>query len=145
MKATIVFTVFVLVLSSCTRKDESHKHETKIDSTSVNDSSLLIPKQSLKMLMYEQREGKFLYTKYCSVCHGAEGKGDGFNAFNLDPKPKDFSEKQYMQALTDLRLIEIITLGGREVNKSQSMPAWGGRMTKLEIEYVAAYIRIFAD
>ena len=50
-----------------------------------------------------------------------------------------------MQALTDLRLIEIITLGGREVNKSQSMPAWGGRMTKLEIEYVAAYIRIFAD
>jgi len=33
-------------------------------------------------LTYEQQQGKILYTKYCSVCHGEQGKGDGFNAYN---------------------------------------------------------------
>jgi cytochrome c oxidase cbb3-type subunit 3 len=146
MKAKIIFIALFLFLSSCVRQGGSNKQEAKNDSTRVIDSNSTVgSKQVIKTLTYEQREGKFLYTKYCSVCHGAEGKGDGFNAFNLDPKPKDFSEKQYMQALTDLRLIEAITQGGRAVNKSQSMPAWGGRMTKLEIEYVVAYVRTFGE
>jgi cytochrome c oxidase cbb3-type subunit 3 len=146
MKAVIILLVLSLFLSSCVKQAGTLSQITKNDSTGVVDSSsTIVSRQVVKTLTYEQREGRFLYTKYCSVCHGVEGKGDGFNAFNLEPKPKDFSEKQYMQALSDLRLIEIITQGGRAVNKSQSMPSWGGRMTKLEIEYIAAYVRTFAE
>ena len=34
--------------------------------------------------------GKEAYTRYCSGCHGAEGRGDGSAASFLDPLPRDF-------------------------------------------------------
>ncbi|MDP1677545.1 MAG: cytochrome c [Bacteroidota bacterium] len=93
---------------------------------------------------YEQRQGKYIYTKYCSVCHGMEGKGDGFNAFSLDPKPRDLSNEQYMKSFTDDRLVETVREGGRGVNRSPLMPSWGGRLTKDELLYVIAYVKKFA-
>jgi mono/diheme cytochrome c family protein len=99
------------------------------------------PDGKLQSLSYEQRQGKYLYAKYCAVCHGTEGKGDGFNAFNLDPKPRDFTDSPYMNALSDARLLETISQGGRGVNKSVLMPSWGGRLTNIERTYVVAFIR----
>lgn len=95
------------------------------------------------MLTYEERQGKQLYTKYCAVCHGQEGKGDGFNAFNLDTKPRDFTDSIYMNALSDERLIETINEGGRGVNRSSLMPSWNGSLKSVEIDYVVSYIRRF--
>ncbi len=37
--------------------------------------------------------GKGFYDKYCKVCHGETGRGDGFNSFNLKPRPVDLSEE----------------------------------------------------
>jgi caa(3)-type oxidase subunit IV len=34
--------------------------------------------------------GKTLYGQNCTSCHGAEGKGDGIAAGNLNPKPRNF-------------------------------------------------------
>ncbi len=36
-------------------------------------------------------KGKELFKKECSVCHGAEGKGDGPAAYLLFPAPRDFT------------------------------------------------------
>ena len=90
---------------------------------------------------YEQRQGRHLYAKYCAVCHGTEGKGDGFNAFNLDPRPRDFTDVRFMDAMSDARLMETIIQGGRGVNRSVLMPSWGGRLSTSEVTYVTAYIR----
>ena len=79
--------------------------------------------------------------KYCSVCHGDQGKGDGFNAYNLDPKPRDFTDPRAMAGIEDVTLLTTIADGGRGVNKSPLMPAWGGRMNKLEIGYVIQYVK----
>ena len=110
------------------------------DSTRVADSTAA----AIPTLTYEQYQGKHLYKKYCLVCHGVEGKGDWFNAFNLDPKPRDFSDAAYMKALDNDRLIQTIRDGGRGMNKSPLMPSWGGRLTKNEMTYLAAYVRTFA-
>ena len=83
--------------------------------------------------------------KYCAVCHGEEGKGDGFNAFNLETKPRDFTDARYMNALSDARLLETVSQGGKGVNKSVLMPSWGGRLSKSEQEYIIAYIRHLAQ
>ena len=93
-------------------------------------------------LSYEERQGKHIYMKYCAVCHGTEGKGDGFNAYNLDPKPRDFTDSTYMRALSDSRLLETIGEGGRGVNKSPLMPMWGVTLSKDEIGKVVQYVRV---
>jgi mono/diheme cytochrome c family protein len=82
--------------------------------------------------------------KYCAVCHGKEGKGDGFNAFNLDPRPRDFSDSAYMAALSDAQILQTISGGGRSVNKSPLMPSYGGTIDNRQARYVAAYVRAFS-
>ena len=139
----IVFLLSMLLLS-CSRKNGSPQ-TLSADSIKAGDSSKteLAAAASIR-LTYEQRQGKNIYTKYCSVCHGIEGKGDGFNSFSLDPRPRDLSNGQYMKVLTDERLVETVREGGRGVNRSPLMPTWGGRLTKDELLYVVAYVRTFA-
>ncbi|HMD14577.1 MAG TPA: c-type cytochrome [Bacteroidota bacterium] len=148
MNTTFLKSIFVMVVSGvllwtgCSNKNQKPAVAAPVssaDSTAQSDSV----KNS--MLTYEQRQGKYLYTKYCSVCHGDEGKGDGFNAFNLDPKPRDFTDAKYMNVLDDQRLAETITFGGRGVNRSPLMPSWGGRLNKDQIQYLIAYVRTFSS
>ncbi len=89
----------------------------------------------------KRRQGAVVFTKYCAVCHGQEGKGDGFNAFNLDPRPRDLSDSVAMRSLSDDQILRTITGGGRSVNKSPLMPAYGWTLNPQQIHYVAAYIR----
>jgi mono/diheme cytochrome c family protein len=112
------------------------------DSVSTADtlSSQNATDKVVSAFTYEQRQGKILYTKYCAVCHGDHGKGDGFNAFNLDPKPRDFTDVRAMAGMDEATLLATIREGGKGVSKSPLMPAWGGRMSKTEIEYVIAYV-----
>ena len=141
----MVFFAFLFV--GCSGKALGPQDQAaKKDSANASDSaSMNNPVKSSLSMTYEQRQGKFLYEKYCSICHGVEGKGDGFNAFNLDPKPRDFTDKKYLEALTDVQMFETMAGGGRAVNKSSVMPSWGGRLSKGDIEYLVAYVRTFAE
>lgn len=92
-------------------------------------------------LTYEQRKGQRLFLHYCAVCHGIEGAGDGFNAWNLDPKPRDLSDASYQGAVSDEWLAEVIAQGGRGVSRSPLMPAWGHTLTEDQIREVISFIR----
>jgi len=107
------------------------------DSIRIADSLIAHP------MSYEQRQGKYVYAQYCAVCHGNEGKADGFNTYNLDPKPRDLTEQHYLSEFSDERLMQIIRDGGRGANKSPSMPPYGWTLGKSEIAYVTAYVRTF--
>lgn len=89
--------------------------------------------------------GRMVFTKYCGVCHGLEGDGKGFNAFNLQSsfgvQPTDFTDSSMMAALTDGTMIVAVSKGGRAANKSQYMPPWGGILNSEEVENVVAYVR----
>ncbi len=95
-------------------------------------------------LSYTERKGKVLYDKYCAVCHGIQGQGDGFNAYNLDPKPGDLTEEGYLATLTDDWLLEVITQGGRGVKRSVLMPAYEKTLTRSQMKDVLAYLRFLA-
>lgn len=90
---------------------------------------------------YEQRLGKRMFNLYCAVCHGALGEGDGFNAYNLDPRPHSFADSTYMAALSDATLTEIISRGGRGMNKSVLMPAYKATLSADQIKSLVRYIR----
>ena len=145
-EAISIFFTVALLFVGCSRKNETTaKQELISDSTALADSSSLAAVPKTVDLSYEQRQGKELYTKYCAICHGKEGKGDGFNAFNLDPRPRNFTDATYMDALSDNRLVETISQGGRGVNRSLLMPSWGGRLNRQEIEYVISFVRSFSN
>ncbi len=129
----------VMLLMSCGEKDSTPQQSEGTKNT-LQTSPKIDEVGEFRLLSYEQRQGRQLYLKYCSVCHGEQGKGDGFNAFNLNPKPRDFTDAAYMNALSDVRVAETISQGGRGVNRSPLMPSWGGRMSKKEIAYVVDYI-----
>ncbi len=115
--------------------------ETRAPVGSTKQSATAVGAAEVSTLGYEERQGKSIYLKYCVVCHGMEGKGDGFNAYNLDPKPRDFTDSTYMKTLSDARLIETISEGGRGVNKSPLMPMWGVTISRDNILDVVQYLR----
>jgi len=89
------------------------------------------------------RAGRHLYLKYCSPCHGPKGTGEGYNAENLDPHPQDLtdSEDSYMAELTNGQIVEAIRDGGRGIETTPLMPAFGLVLSELEIASLTAYIR----
>jgi mono/diheme cytochrome c family protein len=96
-------------------------------------------------LNYEQSNGKVLYARYCSVCHGESGKGDGFNAYNLQPAaPRNFTDTEWISHTTDDQLFEVIAKGGGETGHSVLMPAWGKTLTQREIRYIVSYLHSLA-
>ena len=92
---------------------------------------------------YNERLAKQAYEKYCAVCHGTEGKGDGFNSYNLDPRPTDFTNSRYMNSLSHEHIAKAISKGGGEVSKSPLMPAWGNTLSLDDIQRLATYVGSF--
>ncbi len=140
-RESLVAVLLGCLLLSCSGKKPPGQ-SAPTDSTHAADSTTASTPP--RLLSYEERQGEVLYTKYCAVCHGQEGKGDGFNAYNLDPHPRDFSDSAYMKALGDEQIVETIAGGGRSANKSPLMPGYGHTLTRQQIRYVEAFVRTFS-
>ncbi len=89
---------------------------------------------------YEARLGRQVFRHYCQTCHGETGAGDGFNAFNLDPRPRDLSDPAF-QKKSDADLADAIRRGGAGVGLSPLMPPWGRTLSPREIDEVVLYVR----
>jgi mono/diheme cytochrome c family protein len=92
---------------------------------------------------YTLRIGRETYTHYCRTCHGDAGAGDGFNAYNLDPRPRDLSDPKFQTTHRDADLADAIRRGGAGVGLSPLMPPWGNTLTSRQITDVIAYLRTF--
>ena len=92
-------------------------------------------------LNYEARLGKVTFDHYCAVCHGSEGKGDGFNAYNLNPHPRDLTDPAFQDAIDDRHLADVIRFGGTYRGSSNLMPAWVGNLKESEMNNLISYLR----
>lgn len=90
---------------------------------------------------YEMRLGRDIFQHYCQTCHGETGGGDGFNAFNLDPRPRDISDPAFQKKKTDAEFADAIQRGGAGVGLSALMPPWGRTLSRAEVDQVVLYIR----
>jgi len=88
-------------------------------------------------------KGHKIFSRYCTPCHGETGAGNGYNASNLDPSPRDLtdSDEEYMVKLDNDEIFEVLKLGGYGVDLSGGMPVWGKVFSEEELWSLVAYVR----
>ncbi|MFZ3071876.1 MAG: cytochrome c [Thermodesulfobacteriota bacterium] len=85
---------------------------------------------------------KDLYGKWCSQCHGSEGKGDGINSTpDMAINPRDHTDSTFMITRSDEQFEQIISHGGTAHAKSPLMPMWHKTLTEEEIKALVRYLR----
>ena len=67
-------------------------------------------------------EARKFFNLRCATCHGKEGRGDGLAGRALNPKPRDYRDKEWQAKVTDDQLRKTIVYGGAAVGKSPNMP-----------------------
>lgn len=90
-------------------------------------------------LMGDPEVGMELYQKYCQVCHGAEGEGDGIMTKLMGITPMDHTNPNETNSLTNEDISRRILDG-----KGRYMPAWRGILSQGDVEALVSYIRLLS-
>ena len=140
-----ILAVFLVALSGCAGRDDERnrsagKGHADDASGAVSDTGAPEPAEG-----YNVRQGKALYLYYCATCHGDEGHGDGLNAYNLDPKPRDLASPDFQQQRTNEDLMGVIRSGGGVAGMSTAMPPWGKTLGDRKIQDIVDYLRTMRE
>ncbi|NOQ90481.1 MAG: c-type cytochrome [Gammaproteobacteria bacterium] len=83
--------------------------------------------------------GMQLYNKYCQVCHGVEGDGDGIMTQLMGIMPMDHTNPNETESLSNKEIASSILDG-----KNRYMPAWRGILNQNDVEALVSYIRLLS-
>lgn len=125
----------VSLIVGCTHavEDQSQEDPSPIEALATRD----VPRNPL---VDSRARGRQVYHHYCAVCHGAEGRGDGFNSSNLAVAPRDFTNPTFWDQTNNERVLRAVGNGGTANGKSVLMPAWGRTLTDVQIRDVVAFL-----
>jgi mono/diheme cytochrome c family protein len=87
-----------------------------------------------------EERGRRLFGERCATCHGQDGRGDGQNAYSLDPPPPDFSAS--LGALPESGRRLIIEKGSAAAGRSALCPPWGRVLEPDEVGALLAHLRV---
>ena len=87
--------------------------------------------------------GKEVFEKNCSTCHGLSGNGDGPMAKELNPRPAVLSDPKMTGDKNTIPYdnLEVINVG----IANTSMKGWADILSEAQIWDVTYYIRTFSD
>jgi len=91
-------------------------------------------------LMGDPEVGMQLYQKYCHVCHGVEGDGEGIMTNLMGISPMDHTNANETNSLDNEELVKSILDG-----KGRFMPAWRGILSQADVEALVSYIRLLSQ
>jgi len=91
-------------------------------------------------LMGDPEYGMQLYQKYCTVCHGIEGEGDGIMTNLMGITPMDHTNPNETDSLSNKEIVNSILDG-----KRRYMPAWRGILSQNDVEALVSYIRLLSQ
>jgi mono/diheme cytochrome c family protein len=89
-------------------------------------------------LTTRQARGHRVFLQRCATCHGPEGRGDGQNAYNLEPAPPDFQESLAKLSPADRRTV--VESGTASLGRSPLCPPWGRSLGPDEVDAVLAWL-----
>jgi cytochrome c oxidase cbb3-type subunit 3 len=86
-------------------------------------------------------EGYEVFNKYCFICHGEEGKGDGPLAKKLKTPPANLTDNARLEKRTDKELVRIVEGTSPHGTVSSDMPSWRNAISNSQVRSLVAYIR----
>ena len=89
-----------------------------------------------------EAQGHRLFVARCATCHGAQGRGDGQNAYNLVPPPPDFQESLAKLSVADRR--RVVEGGTAALGRSPLCPPHGRTLGADEVDAVVAWLDVAA-
>ena len=93
-------------------------------------------------LSAREARGHRIFLQRCATCHGPQGRGDGQNAYNLDPPPPDFQESLPKLSPNDRR--KVLEGGTAALGRSPLCPAWGRSLGPDDVDAVLAWLDVAA-
>lgn len=81
--------------------------------------------------------GRAVFRANCAQCHGEKADGHGPLAPRFNPPPADIGASTH----TDDYMLQIVTLGGAALGRSEVMPEWGLELSGGEILDVVTWLR----
>ena len=91
-------------------------------------------------LTAREARGHRVFLQRCATCHGPEGRGDGQNAYNLQPPPPDFQESLARLSPADRR--KVIESGTAALGRSPLCPAWGRSLGPDDVDALLAWLEV---
>lgn len=86
------------------------------------------------------QKGAQVYSTYCALCHGAQGKGDGIAGKGLKPPPRDFTKGDWKYGGTRISLFQVISQG----SEGTSMASFS-HIPKLERWALVHFVRSLSE
>jgi mono/diheme cytochrome c family protein len=93
-------------------------------------------------LSAQEARGHRVFLQRCATCHGPQGRGDGQNAYNLDPPPPDFQESLARLSAGDRR--KVIEGGTASLGRSPLCPPWGRSLGPEDVDAILAWLEAAA-
>ncbi len=90
-----------------------------------------VPKKPIEL------KGQPLFVRYCTGCHGAQGRGDGPAAHLLTPPPADLTSLTYKHGDEDRQIRKVIAEG---IPKTDMAP-WNGTFRPDQIDDLVTYLQ----
>lgn len=98
------------------------KSETKGNQPSSNRQPDLASTGAAYTGKIDMDKAQLIFNERCAACHGTDGNGKGPASAALNPKPRNYRDKDWQTSVTDEQLRKTILLGGAGVGKSPIMP-----------------------
>jgi mono/diheme cytochrome c family protein len=84
----------------------------------------------------DPEKGRPIYEKYCLLCHGPQGMGDGPQGKLMNPPAADFKSPESKKK-SDMVLLKTI----QEGHSKTAMTGWENELNKRQMMDVLSYIR----
>jgi len=94
-------------------------------------------------LTARESAGRKLFVERCATCHGPDGRGDGQNAYNLQPPPPDFASSLRELGVADRR--RVIVEGTAALGRSPLCPPRGAALADDDVDALLAWLDVTAQ
>jgi mono/diheme cytochrome c family protein len=84
--------------------------------------------------------GRRVFVDRCAACHGDQGFGDGPAANAIEPRPRNFHDREFWKGRTPEALRAVVAHGK---GPASMMPAFEGVLSDAEIDAVVDYLQSF--